>query len=66
MIMSLFCSDLAAAGALISSAGASQRLRRLTHRPLMSMAHLVSSCQLEHPQDRALAAVEPIAACLWL
>jgi hypothetical protein len=33
---------------------------------LMSMVHLVSSCQLKHSQDRAPAAVEPIDACLWL
>lgn len=66
MIVSLFGSDLGAADALISSAGASQQSRRLARHPLMSMVHLVSSWQLEHSQDRAPAAVEPIDACLWL
>jgi len=66
MITSLFGSDLGAADALISSAGASQQSRRLAHRSLMSMVHLVSSCQLKHSRDRGPAAVEPIDACLWL
>ena len=66
MIMSLFGSDLGAADASISSAGAFQQSRRLARRPWMSMVRLVSSCQLKHSQDRAPAAAEPIDACLWL